>query len=119
MEDLIMTDLYIATGNAFAHLTQSKNEWRVRMALEGIGVLRDANPDTRVVALEPDTSPVLSGGKAGSHRIDGTAAGFVPPQFDRAIVTDVMALPEKEARQMRWHGGLRERKASLLEPRRV
>lgn len=64
------------------------------------GVLRDANPDTRVVALEPDTSPVLSGGKAGSHSIDGTAAGFVPPQFDRGIVTDVMALPEKEARQM-------------------
>ncbi len=44
--------------------------------------------------------PVLSGGNAGSHRIDGTAAGFVPPQFDRAIVTDVMALPEEEARQM-------------------
>jgi cysteine synthase A len=64
------------------------------------GVLRDANPATRIVALEPDTSPVLSGGKAGSHTIDGTAAGFVPPQFDRTIVTDVMALPEKEGRQM-------------------
>lgn len=64
------------------------------------GVLRDANPETRIVALEPDTSPVLSGGKAGSHRIDGTAAGFVPPLFDRNIVTDVMALSEKEARQM-------------------
>ncbi|MEM7127779.1 MAG: pyridoxal-phosphate dependent enzyme [Chloroflexota bacterium] len=67
----------------------------------GVGaVLREVNLGTRVVALEPDTSPVLSGGKAGSHNIDGTAAGFVPPQFDRAIVTDVMALPEKEARQM-------------------
>ncbi len=67
----------------------------------GVGaVLRDANPDTRIVALEPDTSPVLSGGKAGSHRVDGTAAGFVPPQFDRTIVTDVMALSEKEGRQM-------------------
>ncbi len=64
------------------------------------GFLHDANPDIRVVALEPDTSPVLSGGKAGSHRIDGTAAGFVPPLFDHNIVTDVMALPEKDARQM-------------------
>ena len=69
--------------------------------IAGVGaVLREANPDTKIVALEPDTSAVLSGGKAGSHGIDGTAAGFVPPQFDRAIVTDVMALPEKEARQM-------------------
>lgn len=63
------------------------------------GVLRETNRNTRVVALEPDTSPVLSGGQAGSHGIDGTAAGFVPPLFDRAIVTDVMALPEKEARE--------------------
>lgn len=67
----------------------------------GVGeVLRDASPNVRIVALEPDTSPVLSGGEAGSHGIDGTAAGFVPPQFDRNIVTDVMALPEAEARQM-------------------
>lgn len=67
----------------------------------GVGeVLRDANPAVRVVALEPDTSPVLSGGEAGSHTIDGTAAGFVPPQFDRSVVTGVMALPEVDARQM-------------------
>jgi cysteine synthase A len=64
------------------------------------GVLRDTNPDIKIIALEPDTSPVLSGGKAGSHNIDGTAAGFIPPLFDRNIVTDVMALPELEARQM-------------------
>ncbi len=64
------------------------------------GVLRETNPDIKIMALEPDTSSVLSGGKAGSHGIDGTAAGFVPPQFDRAIVTDVLALPEKEARKM-------------------
>ena len=63
-------------------------------------VLRDTNPDIKIIALEPDTSPVLSGGKAGSHNIDGTAAGFIPPLFDRNIVTDVMALPELEGRQM-------------------
>jgi len=63
-------------------------------------ILRDANPDIKIVALEPASSPVLSGGKAGSHNIDGTAAGFVPPIFDPTTVTDVMALPEVEARQM-------------------
>ena len=64
------------------------------------GVLRRANPYIKIVALEPESSPVLSGGKAGSHTIDGTAAGFIPPLFDRAIVTEVMALPEVEARKM-------------------
>ncbi len=63
-------------------------------------ILSKANPDMSIIALEPDTSPVLSGGKPGSHNIDGTAAGFVPPIFDRTIVTDIMALPESEARKM-------------------
>ncbi len=67
----------------------------------GVGsTVRSAWPDVRVVALEPDTSPVLSGGAAGAHGVDGTAAGFVPPLFDRAVVTEVRALPESEARAM-------------------
>jgi len=67
----------------------------------GVGsTVRRAWPDARIVALEPDTSAVLSGGPPGAHGIDGTAAGFVPPLFDRAIVTDVRALPETEARAM-------------------
>lgn len=67
----------------------------------GVGsVVRERCPEARVVALEPDTSAVLSGGAPGAHRIDGTAAGFVPPLFDGAVVTDVMALPEQEARDM-------------------
>lgn len=69
--------------------------------ITGVGsVVREAWPAARVVALEPDSSPVLSGGVAGSHGVDGTAAGFVPPLFDRSVVTDVLALPESEARAM-------------------
>jgi cysteine synthase len=64
------------------------------------GAIRATWPDARIVALEPDTSPVLSGGVAGPHGIDGTAAGFVPPNFDSELVTEVMALPESEARKM-------------------
>lgn len=64
------------------------------------GVVRQAWPGIRVVALEPESSAVLSGGQAGPHGIDGTAAGFVPPLFDRSIVTEVMALPEAAARDM-------------------
>ena len=67
----------------------------------GVGsVIRAKWPDTKVVALEPDSSPVLSGGAPGPHGIDGTAAGFVPPLFNREVVTDVLALPEQEARAM-------------------
>ena len=67
----------------------------------GVGsAVRAAWPDTRIVALEPDSSPVLSGGVAGPHGIDGTAAGFIPPLFNRSVVTDVLALPEAEARKM-------------------
>jgi cysteine synthase A len=69
--------------------------------ITGVGsTIRAAWPDARIVALEPDSSPVLSGGAAGAHGIDGIAAGFVPPLFDRNVVTETMALPEAEARAM-------------------
>ena len=64
------------------------------------GVVHAAWPNARIVALEPDSCPVLSGGEPGPHGIDGTAAGFVPPNFDRELVTEVLALPESEAREM-------------------
>ena len=63
------------------------------------GVIKAAWPEARIVALEPDTSPVLSGGEAGTHGIDGTAAGFVPANFDSELVTEVLALPESKARE--------------------
>jgi cysteine synthase len=67
----------------------------------GVGsTVRAAWPDARIVALEPDSSPVLCGGEPGPHGIDGTAAGFVPPLFDRNIVTEALSLPETDARDM-------------------
>lgn len=67
----------------------------------GVGsVIRAKWPRAQIVALEPDSSPVLSGGAPGPHGIDGTAAGFVPPLFNREVVTAVLALPEQEARTM-------------------
>jgi cysteine synthase len=67
----------------------------------GVGsVIRAKFPSAHIIALEPDSSPVLSGGKPGPHGIDGTAAGFVPSLFRREEVTEVLALPEQEAREM-------------------
>lgn len=63
-------------------------------------VLRRTNPATRVVAFEPATSAVLSGGVAGRHGVEGVAPGFVPPQFDRSLVSETRALDEADARRM-------------------
>jgi cysteine synthase A len=62
--------------------------------------LRRAFPSVRVVALEPESSAVLSGGAPGPHTIDGTAAGFVPPLFSREVVDEVRAVPEAVGREM-------------------
>ncbi len=59
-----------------------------------------ATPATRIVALEPATSAVLSGGTAGRHGVEGVAPGFVPPQFDRSLVSEIRAIDEAEARRM-------------------
>ena len=65
-------------------------------------VLRRANPATYIVALEPATSAVLSGGTPGRHGVEGVAPGFVPPQFDRGQVSETRAIDETEARRMAW-----------------
>ena len=71
--------------------------------LMGTGrVLKRADPKTRIVALEPATSAVLSGQVPGRHGVEGVAPGFVPPQFDRALVSEVRAIDEAEARHMAW-----------------
>jgi cysteine synthase len=71
--------------------------------LMGTGrVLKRANAATRLVALEPETSAVLSGKTPGRHGVEGVAPGFVPPQFDRALVDETRAIAEPEARQMAW-----------------
>ena len=71
--------------------------------LMGTGrVLKRADPKTRIVALEPATSAVLSGRVPGRHGVEGVAPGFVPPQFDRALVSETRAIDEAEARQMAW-----------------
>lgn len=63
--------------------------------LMGAGrALRERFPAVRIVALEPTSSAVLSGGAPGPHRVDGTASGFVPPLFDRDVAREVRALDE-------------------------
>ncbi|MBN2494669.1 MAG: cysteine synthase A [Deltaproteobacteria bacterium] len=60
-------------------------------------VLKQRNPDLRAVAVEPAGSAVLSGGPAGSHRIQGIGAGFVPAVLDRSLIDEVLAVTDEQA----------------------
>jgi cysteine synthase A len=59
--------------------------------------LKGKNPDFKAIAVEPATSPVLSGGEPGKHRIQGIGAGFVPKNLDTSIVDEVITVDDEEA----------------------
>ncbi len=63
-------------------------------------VLSKQSPKPRIVAFEPTTSAVLSGGAPGAHNVEGVAPGFVPAQFDRALVDEACGVDEAEGRTM-------------------
>ena len=59
--------------------------------------LREKNPDVRLFAVEPDTSPVLSGGQPGPHKIQGIGAGFVPKVLDTSLLSEVIKVSADDA----------------------
>ena len=66
--------------------------------LTGTGqYLREQKPEVKIVALEPDTSPVLSEGKAGPHKIQGIGAGFVPDVLDTKIYDEIFRATNEDA----------------------
>jgi cysteine synthase len=80
---------------------------RVDVLVAGVGTggtitgcgerLKELNPDLRVVAVEPASSPVISGGRPGPHRIQGIGAGFVPSVLNRAILDEVVQVSDEDA----------------------
>lgn len=64
----------------------------------GVGkALKAHNPGIQIVAVEPDESPVLSGGKAGPHKIQGIGAGFIPTIYDKDVIDEIIRVPGDEA----------------------
>lgn len=59
--------------------------------------LKEKNPNVQVIALEPETSPVLTSGKGGAHKIQGIGAGFIPDTLDTQIYDEVMTVPNEAA----------------------
>ena len=68
--------------------------------LTGVGeVLKERRPSVKVVAVEPSTSPVLSGGSPGPHKIQGIGAGFVPEVINRTIIDEIIGVDSDQAYQ--------------------
>ena len=66
--------------------------------ITGVGqVLKRKNPQVKIVAVEPEDSPVLSGGKPGPHKIQGIGAGFVPAVLDTRIYDEIVRVATKDA----------------------
>jgi cysteine synthase A len=82
-------------------------EGRVDVLVAGVGTggtitgcgerLKELNPDLRVVAVEPRTSPVLSGGSPGPHKIQGIGAGFVPAVLNREVIDEIVTVDDEDA----------------------
>ena len=66
--------------------------------LTGVGeYLREKNPNVKIFAVEPDTSPVLAGGAPGPHKIQGIGAGFVPKVLNTNLITEVIGVSAENA----------------------
>jgi cysteine synthase A len=80
---------------------------RVDVLVAGVGTggtitgcgerLKELNPDLHVVAVEPKSSPVLSGGIAGPHKIQGIGAGFVPAVLNREVIDEILPVDDEDA----------------------
>jgi cysteine synthase A len=122
--DVWLPDQFSNPANPLAHYTGTGPEiWKamdgqVDCLVAGVGTggtltgagryLKERNPDCRVVAVEPASSPVLSGGLPGPHKIQGIGAGFVPPVLDRALVDEVMPVDDEDALETARQAARRE-----------
>ena len=100
-------------ANPAAHIATTGEEiWRdtegkIDIFVAGVGTggtvtgvgkaLKKHNPNIRIVAVEPASSAVLSGGKAGPHKIQGIGAGFVPSIYDASVVDEVLPIENDDA----------------------
>jgi cysteine synthase A len=79
--------------------------------ITGVGeVLKQRKPDIKVIAIEPDSSPVLSGGQPGPHKLQGLGAGFVPPILNTKVYDQIVRVKDTDSgpisKQVNQHDGI-------------
>ena len=94
---------YVTTGPEIWEQTEGKVDIFVAGVgtggtVSGIGkALKEKNPDVRIIAVEPKTSPVLNGGQSGPHKIQGIGAGFIPATYNGDVVDEVYDVDNDDA----------------------
>jgi cysteine synthase A len=122
--DVFLPDQFANPANPEVHRRTTGPEiWeamdgRIDVFVAGVGTggtitgtgeaLKARNPDCRVVAVEPASSPVLSGGSPGPHKIQGIGAGFVPNVLDRSVIDEVFAVDDEAALEAAHDAARRE-----------
>ena len=97
---------YLTTGPEIFEVLEGKVDYFVAGVgtggtLSGVGkYLKENKPTIKVVAVEPETSPVLSKGTPGPHKIQGIGAGFVPATLDTSIYDEIITIGNEEAMDM-------------------
>jgi cysteine synthase len=111
--DAFIPDQFSNPANPEIHRRTTAEEiWRdldgrVDVFVAGVGTggtitgagerLKERNPDLHVVAVEPKSSSVISGGLPGAHKIQGIGAGFVPPVLNREVIDEIVAVGDEDA----------------------
>jgi cysteine synthase A len=122
--DAFIPDQFSNPANPEIHRRTTAEEiWRdtdgkVDVLVAGVGtggtitgcgeVLKERNPKLHVVAVEPKSSPVLSGGLPGPHKIQGIGAGFVPPVLNREVIDEIVRVDDEDAIETAWLVSMRE-----------
>lgn len=112
---IIMSQFDNPANPEIHRLTTGEEIWRdtdgkIDILVAGVGtggtlsgsaqVLKAHNPNVKAIAVEPESSPVLSGGQPGAHKIQGIGAGFIPSNYDSSIIDSIDVIADEEAMEM-------------------